>query len=460
MSTRLSEWLASNDGLGLEEYSDGEQALDVHVASEPSVDHDVNEMAEAEIEQDEIGKDLEELAESETALEDYCTLLEVGIENGGISAQSAAFMRVGLEHIERRLSLDTELTPGIEAFGGSASQMRSTTVSVEAIKDVLERTWEATKRALEALVRAIRDFLAKATKGAGRLHKRAVDLRKKGRDLKGAPNKSTVTLKSTNKVFANGDYHGNDTGPVMMLAEYGMRTYLERVRKYASDVASTLSSMDPANIKEGYTKLTKLDGVFDRFIGNTNVSPSSDKRFSDTAVVKRTDVLPGNVALYISHPDKSKGGDPQTELRRMLKDLRVEVLSVPDAKDAPKEYEVKVEGVNKINQRLDEISKAAKVVKDGEKDAAKAAAAIDELVKAGDAFKEKAKKAELDDESQRLVSAALRGVKAVQSLLGQSVNGMISYSIKTLNAQLKVAEMEMAAYGGNPNALPDGDKDE
>jgi len=446
MSTALKSWLTTNN-VSLEDYemTDGEQKLDVHVSPEPSVDQELAEMEESRIKQDEIQKDCEAMVEAQTAMEDYADLLAHGLENGGLNGQAAAFMRLGMERFESMFGMEEPLTPSVEAFGGSASQQHSTQVSLESISETLKKSWEAIKRALVALVNAIKDVYAKATNAAGRLEKRANDLRAKAKAAKGqTPKQDKVPISGASKLYADGVWKGDDVALVAGFLTYGLGRYPESAIKYAERVADTVNQLKPESAtKESAAAMMKMtDTLLQDFQGKA--APSNDKRFAGDTEVKHTDVLPGNMALYVVQP--AVKGDELAALRKLASTLRADMLAVPEAKVGEKTHELAVATPDVLANRAGQIANAAGLIAKSKQNSDKIKATVDKLVKAGDELQARAGKAELNEEQKKVVDATLRGLVAIQRLLGGTVNGIIAYGVRTLNAQLAVVERQLAAY--------------
>ena len=448
MST-LKAWLNS-EAVSLEGYemSDGEQKLDVHVEPEASIDHDVAEMSEAKLEQDEIQADCDTLVEAQAAMEAYQELLEHGLENGGISSQSAAFMRVGLERYETLFGMDQPLTPSNEAFGGSASQQHSTQVSLEAIGEQLKKSWEAIKRALVALVNAIKDVYAKATNAASRLEKRAQAIRQKAEAAKGKqPKQDKVAINGASKLFADGVWKGDDILMVSGFMTYALGRYPENAIKYAQGIINTVGQIDPANTDK--TTAANILKMTDTLMGDFDGSAvrSGDKRFPTDTEVKRSEVLPGNKALYIAQP--SVKGDELAAMKKLASTLRADMLDVPEAKVGEKVHHVTAATPEILANRARQIATTAGMIGKAKVNGDKIKKVVDDMMKAGDTLKEKADKAELDKDQKKMVDAILRGMVSIQKLLGGTINGIVSYGVTTLNAQLAVIERQLAQYGGS-----------
>jgi len=446
MSTLLKNWLEQSQ-VSLEDYemTDGEQKLDVHVASEPSVDQELAKMEESKLTQDEIQKDCEAMVEAQSAMEDYADLLSHALENGGLNDQAAAFMRLGMERYEAMFGLEEPLTPSVEAFGGSASRQHSTQVSLESISETLKKSWEAIKRALTALINAVKDVYAKATNAAGRLEKRANALRAKAQQAKGkTPKEDKISISGAGKLYADGVWKGDDVSMVAGFMTYGLGKFPEIAIKYAQSVANTVGQIKPESVSKqtAATVLKMSDTMLSDFKGTA--SPSDDKRFPGDTEVKHSEILPGNMALYLSQP--AVKGDEIAALKKLASNLRADMLAVPGAKAGEKSHEITVATPDVLANRAGQIANAAGMIKKASTNGDKIKKVVDDLMKAGDALKEKADKAELNDEQKKTIDAILRGMVAIQRLLGGTINGIIAYGVRTLNAQLGVVERQLATY--------------
>lgn len=451
--SQLKSWLQSQHASGLslsmEEFSDGETKLPVHVAPESSVDQDLAEVAEAELKQDEIKRDCDVLVEGQTAMEAYMDLLAEASENGGISAQTASFMRVGLERYESLFGMDEGLTPANEAFGGTGSRQQATEVSLEAIKEVLDRGWEAVKAAFKALVNAMKDLYARITNAGGKLEKRANELKAKAKSMSGArQTQDKITISGAAKLFADGQWAGDDVAMMKGFLGESLERFPEAVVKYAMNAATEINKFKPENesADAAIKAILKLDGI----VGALKTKSVTDGRFGKNVDVKRGEIMPGNMALYISEPTGS--GDEIEQLSRLHSGLRADFLAVTDAKAGPKDYELPVESLDKLAARADQIAKCAQMLKNPKFDQKKVDTAVNTLIQSGDNLKKHMASVELTAEQKKRGDALLRGTVAIQRMLGGTINGLMSYSARTLNAQLVVIERQLAAYGAPKDA--------
>lgn len=443
----LKNWIEQNESLstGLESMTDGETALTVIESPEASVEDELAEMVEVKIEQDEIERDTHELVAAQESLEAYGAMLKDALDNGGVTAQSATFMRHGLEHYEELFGIDA-LSPSVEAFGGSASQSQSTQVSLEAISDTLKKGWEALKRALTALMNAVRDVYARATNAAGRLNKQAADVTAAARKLPAKePKEAELELSGVGKLFADGEYVGDNVDAIRGFVHYMTTDYKVEVLKYLDKVSSVVGNYDPVadNADAQVTAILDIDSIFRGFKGEA--TPAKDTRFPAGVESKRTAILAGNKAMYIARPEDTSKGE-LANLSKLGSKLSVSLLEVPTAKKAPEKHVLKVAAPRDLANTANKIALASGAIAAAGKDEAAIKTAVEDLIKAGDKLRDRASKAELNEDQRRKVDAMLRGLSAVQKLLGTSVSGALSYGVSTLHAQLRVVQRQMALY--------------
>lgn len=446
-SSLLKNWIEKNESLstGLESLTDGETTLTVIESPEASVEDELAELVEVKIEQDEIERDTDELVAAQESLEAYGVMLKDAMDNGGVTAQSAAFLRHGLEHYEELFGIDP-LSPSVEAFGGSASQSQSTQISLEAISDTLKKGWEALKRALTALMNAVRDVYARATSAADRLNKKAAEVTATARKLPAKePKETELELKGISKLCADGEYVGDNIDAIRGFVHYMTTDYKAEVLKYLDKVAAVVGNYDPTadNADAQVTAILDIDSIYRGFKGES--TPAKDSRFPGGTESKRTAIMAGNKAMYIARPDDTSKGD-LANLSKLGSKLSVSLLEVPTAKKAPESTTLKVGAPRDLANTANKIALAAGAIAAASKDEAAIKKAVDSLIKAGDKLRDRASGEELNEEQRRVVDALLRGLSAVQKLLGTSVSGAMSYGVNTLHAQLRVVQRQLALY--------------
>jgi len=443
----LKNWIQSNPelSLGLETMTDGEQTLHVIESPDASISDDVAEMVEVKITQDEIERDTDALVEAQESLEAYSVLIMDAMTNGGVTAQSAGFMRQGLERYEELFGVEP-MTPSTEAFGGSASQAYSSAVSLESISSALKKGWEALKRAMAALMNVIQDVYARATDTADRLSKRATAKAIEFRRIQQTePSSPDLEIKKAALLFADGEFVGRNVDMTRGFVHYMTGKYREDVQAYVDRVAASVGKYEPDAADAGpqINSILDIDGLFDKFEGSA--LPANDTRFGGDTLAKRTAIMAGNKAMYIARPDLTSKGE-LAELSKLSSKLQVSMLDVTTAKAPPESYTLKVSNPKDLAGTATRIAAAAAAIHKSKKDSDAIKASVDKLVKAGDSLRERADKAELTEEQKRTVNALLRGLSAVQKLLGSSVTGAISYGVSVLNAQLRLVERQASFY--------------
>lgn len=124
-----------------------------------------DELEAAEFEQEELG----EVAE---ALESLIADVTGSLESGGLDATAAHFAYKAANFSLSRIGHQIQV-PSAESFGGSASRLKQTTVSIEGWKETLKSIWNAFFEALNKIKTWAVKFYQSKLSQAGRLKKRA-----------------------------------------------------------------------------------------------------------------------------------------------------------------------------------------------------------------------------------------------------------------------------------------------
>lgn len=128
----------------------------------------------------------EELQTAEATLESYYGILRVASKNGGISADGAAAITVGLKAINERFGIKAaKIYPSMESYGNQTSRQQWTTVTMEGIGATLKGWWEAIKRNFKKAVEYIKGFITKVLDASPRLKKKAEALKERASNTNG-----------------------------------------------------------------------------------------------------------------------------------------------------------------------------------------------------------------------------------------------------------------------------------
>lgn len=447
----IQEYLSQNKGVvsavGLEEFTDGEQKLDVHVSPEPSVDQVVGEVAEAEMEQSEIARDCDKVREGIVAMEQYSALLDRGIENGGLSPEAVVGMSVGIESYNRMLEgEDSEpMVPSLEEFGGSGSRLEGAKNLAKKILEWLKKAWAVTSRILKQLVNKFKDIAVRSQVAARKMAERAGELSKKASDLGGATlpdDKKTIKLSNATKLMVANTYKGDDFDNSDKIAKILCIQIPNDLTGFVKEVAQVAG-----NYKAGGGMPTVS---FQRaFTGAFNENVTGDNRFSNKSAVKRTQVFPGNKAAYVTYP---KNVDDVADL---LSGQKLDILNVPGVTtEGGKDVEIKVRTPGELKSDAEKVGKTLKVILSNQNVLEYLANSYNELDKAGDKIQASLKEKDLDKEDETNLKALMSYVNAAQRMNG-GVSGGLSYILQLLSAQLGVIEKQLAQY---PSSKKDDDK--
>lgn len=434
--SRLADYM-NDSSAGLENYSDGETKLPVYDGSDAELHEAKAELAEAEIEQDEIHKDGEALREAQTAMEAYYDQLQDSLEDGGLNRQAAAMLKLGVEQYETALGIDESPLPSLESYGGASSQYTATTVSIEGIKDTLSKILEMLKKVMKTVVDVIKDVYHKITNATDKIQKRAATLiaaAKEGHDPKGK-----VSI-SGSKLFADGEFVGHKATTLLGTATYMYSSYPEDAFKYMDAFGEAVAKLDPTDedlptkAVELLSSQPALNSPFAKFPGKF-IEPGKDNRFSAKHALRKSETLPNNQALYIAAPDMKSNKDFKA---LVASNATMKILPDPTAKANPKTQDVEALSMGEVIRQCEAIKKICMVM--GKLDSAKVDNAANQLLQSAEAFSKKVEKAEADgtlpNQNKTIVNTLLRAMSAMQDLLGNSMTGVASYFVQEMTAYL------------------------
>lgn len=108
---------------------------------------------------DAINAELTEVSDIQESLENFGALVDAAIARGGMRPEEGVMFQASLEHFQRRLGMaKTKL--GLEDFGGNMSRMSATTVSQEALADVVKEASKKIQELFAKLVAFIKESVA------------------------------------------------------------------------------------------------------------------------------------------------------------------------------------------------------------------------------------------------------------------------------------------------------------
>ena len=108
---------------------------------------------------DAINSELEEVADIHESLESFGVLVDAAIARGGMRPEEGVMFQASLEHFQRRLGM-TQTKLGLEDFGGNMTRMAATTVSQEALADVVKEAGKKIQELFAKLAAFIKERVA------------------------------------------------------------------------------------------------------------------------------------------------------------------------------------------------------------------------------------------------------------------------------------------------------------
>lgn len=438
----LKDYLEQNQGIvsavSLEEFTDGEQKLDVHVSSEPSVDHVVGEVAKAELEQKEIARDCDKVNEGVAAMEQYAALLDRGIENGGLAPETIAGMSVGIEHYNRLLGGDDcePMIPSLEAFGGSGSRAEGAKNLAKQIMEWLAKAWAVTSRILQQLANKFKEVIQRSGVATRKIAERAGELSKKATDIGSSTlpeDKKTLKVSNASKLMVANTFKGSDFETTTKIAQLLCVKIPSDLTGFVKEVSNKTSGYKPG----GGTPKISFESAFTSAF---NEGVQGDNRFSKDSAVKRTMVFPGNKAAYMIFPKNASDG------AAFLAGQKLDILDVPGVKtEGGSDVEVSVRSPGELKSDAEKVGKIAKIILSNDNVINMLANSYKDLDAAGEKVKTSLKDKDLDKEDQDNLKMLMGYVNAAQRM-NNGVTGGISYLIQLLNAQLGLIEKQLAQY--------------
>lgn len=438
MSVALQNYLQANKvTLGMEEFTDGETALDVHVSPEPSVDHVVAEVVEADFAQREIARDGDQLNEATAAMESYATFLDHSIENGGVTQQTVVALAMGMERYNDMIDADSELMPSMEEMGGTGSIKEGAKAWAAKIWEWLKKAYEVSSRILAQMVNKLKDLWSKSTFAAERMAKRAGELKQRADALGNATlsgDKKTLTVSSASKLMVGDKFEGTNAITTTTLIGRLGTTIPMGLATWIDAVASKTKGFKPGN--NFNTSDLGMPSTLNSVFGN---KADSDQRFGKGVDVRRTDAMPGNKAMYIAFPEAGDGEGVN------LSGHRIEILAIPGAKNTDS-HELTVATPKELAQMAQGLGRAAGLLKEGANKSTAFSTALESLDKSIAALVEQLKNKELSKDDRDELKKVL-GVANSAKSVASGVGGGFSYCVSLIGAQLSLVERQLAQYG-------------
>lgn len=257
----------------------------------------------AALEIEEAGNSLEmmefqnsELQNAATSLESICQSIESSLESdeAGLTQGAAKGYTLAVEAVLGG-ALPNPVA-SLESFGGDTERREATELSMESISDTIKKIWDAIKRTVQKVIKAVSDFFSKLFGGVKKAKKKAEELQKKLKDMKN-PEAKEKTFKSAglSSIALDGKV---DKGSIMK----GLSTMSVLTLSSASMVGIYLDYLKEV---VGYFKAKKEET---KEIEYAVKKANEDLRKEE--LVAKQDELPGGKVIIAADSEKSDKGLP------------------------------------------------------------------------------------------------------------------------------------------------------
>lgn len=329
--------------------------VDITAVTEAPLAMDV--IDEVQSEQCAIQERADALLDMQHALEHYTVLIrQTGLE--GISKEGAAFMKVGLNMIQKSLGTDLVVSSeSLDTIDPRSSRVKST-ISVESVK-------EMASKAYNSFVEAIKKLIALIEKGwdhvldFGNDQERTIDaMLERVKKIKVTAASEEITIRNPSLLFANGDEVFPETKALFGLTHFALVAYPKAMEMYYSDLAKYTRSISKlgddyelsyeevsANIDSVGKPLTKLKEASstDSFFNGNHVIDVAEDGLSFGVKVGEGSEAPTEVELVVEAPVK---------IRKMLNDIKLINKMIIDYRPANQRVHKAAEGLLKSTEDI------------------------------------------------------------------------------------------------------------
>lgn len=339
-------------------------------------------------------------------LGDIADVMEESAENGGMDETSARVAEVAVESIYRRLGVAKKTAlPAMESFGDKASRLTATRVAIEGITDTLKKVWEAIKAAFVRMGDWIRDFYAKLDIVNKKLGERATKALTAADKIDSGAKPKETEIKAGSFAAAlcdgNGKVEAAKVVAGIMNYQHNFESEKGAVHEMINFVHDCKDLTSLVKSKESFEKIETPSFTF------AGAKEASDRKVAEGMRALVSEEFPGNQALIYTVPKATgtTGADGCALVGKMniskgafnLKATKQEIATV-DTLTGP--YMVNVatsvlkmsEAITKHKGFLDklqteykailgEISKAATVAKEDDKEASARAKSVQGMLR-------------------------------------------------------------------------------
>lgn len=164
--------------LGLEDLTEEEIEVEEGAPLDGSetVEGEMLETGEAEAEVEEVGEQVDVLAEDGEALEAIAVLLDKAVKKGGMGELGLEAINLNLRGIARRANVGNEISASLESFTAKSTPLARTEATLEGVKEMIKGWWASFKAAMSKIFTKIKEFFTSLFNSVPRIAKRASDI--------------------------------------------------------------------------------------------------------------------------------------------------------------------------------------------------------------------------------------------------------------------------------------------
>ena len=401
---------------------------DVVVTADDTLEEEVFQVTDGAQEVEETTNDVEELEEVAEGLESICVSLEAAIADGGLDPVAARFMHHAVGAYTNRLGLEsTDVAASLESFGGASSRAGATTVSLETIKETLQKVWQAIKNAVMKAIAAVKNFFAKIFGGVKKLKERSAALKKSVGELGSKKAKGKIKVPSANSLRFNGkaDIKSIETGLANTVTVGKMVTdsMMSGAKVFYSQAAQAITNAQ-AN-KEGAESLLQAKLT------------ESRKAFHDTATTITTSSKAMSGDSVYRYESREAVGEEDTKSIPSLKKNAV-------GKDIAENFEIDAPEASDLNTVLGHVDNILAILDSKKANFDALTKAREEAVSASEKFVGVVASGKIKEGfTNARVSMALR---SVNSDLSKPISSFFNFGFNTVRAALALVDRGVAAH--------------
>ncbi len=414
--------------ISMEEEGNDINQTTLEVSADNTMEEEVANVTEAGIEVIEAEDDVEELHEIAEGLESIVASLESAVEEGGLDSQAAVFMQHAVDGYTKRVGLEaTAIVPSLESFGGASGKAAATTISLEGIKETIQKVWQAIKNAVVKAIAAVKNFFAKIFGGVKKLRSRLAALQKAVDGLGDKKAGGKIKVPSANALRLNGKADGKAIATGLKnTAEMGTIVY-DRVTKGASSFYSNVAA-----------KITNAEAIkASKEAGFEAALTEASKPFTNVAkeIVSYGKPMSGDAAFKSG--SKEAAGE---ETSLVIPELKRGVLG----KDVAEGLEIDVPSQSELKEMLGSMDSILKLMESKKSTIEGLASAREAAKDKSESFVKMVSTGKFDEfVTNAKVSMALRWANKDVT---KPVTSYSSYSFAVVRAGLALVDRSVAAY--------------